>query len=151
MIRSKIIHAVWIVSALIAGLSKSESLPFDGLDDIRGPFEGTGIRGDAFYMLALGNAAGLLIRKTSLSPPETRNGRGTPARDSSNPITARITISPPPEPNSIAVNFLLRAPLTTASGSLPRLTADNTFLNGPVWHSVRLNFNAAAVHGRTEG
>ena len=62
MIRSKIIHIAWIVSALIAGLSKAESLPFDGLDDIRGPFEGTGIRGDAFYMLALGNAAGLPIR-----------------------------------------------------------------------------------------
>ncbi len=39
-----------------------ESLPFAGLDDLRGPYEGTGVSGEAFHVQPLGDAGGWPIR-----------------------------------------------------------------------------------------
>ena len=38
------------------------SLPFEGLDDLRGPYEGTGTFGEALYVLPLGKAGNWPIR-----------------------------------------------------------------------------------------
>ena len=46
----------------IALQSAGESLPFERLDDIRGPFEGTGIRGDALYVRELGRIGNLPLQ-----------------------------------------------------------------------------------------
>ena len=46
----------------IALQSAGESLPFERLDDIRGPFEGTGIRGDALYVRELGRVGKLPLQ-----------------------------------------------------------------------------------------
>ena len=46
-----LIVGLWVLSSV-----KGESLPFAGLDDLRGPYEGTGISGDAFHVQPLGHA-----------------------------------------------------------------------------------------------
>ena len=48
------IFALAFFSVLVALQSTGESLPFERLDDIRGPFEGTGVKGDALYIHELG-------------------------------------------------------------------------------------------------
>ena len=42
--------------------AEGESLPFAGLDDLRGPYEGTGAFGEALFVLPLGSAGGWPIR-----------------------------------------------------------------------------------------
>ncbi len=42
---------LWAVSSAEGG-----SLPFEGLDDLRGPYEGTGVSGEAFHVQPLGDA-----------------------------------------------------------------------------------------------
>ena len=44
----------------LSALSPAEgaSLPFAGLDDLRGPYEGTGVSGEAFHVQPLGDAGG---------------------------------------------------------------------------------------------
>ncbi len=55
-----IVYAFLLLS--IALQSAGESLPFERLDDIRGPFEGTGIRGDALYVRELGRVGKLPLQ-----------------------------------------------------------------------------------------
>ena len=51
------------VVALLASMpSAGASLPFEGLDDIRGPYEGVGAMGEVLYVCPLGNAGGWPIR-----------------------------------------------------------------------------------------
>ena len=42
--------------------SGGASLPFDGLDDLRGPYDGVGAMGEVLYVCPLGNAGGWPIR-----------------------------------------------------------------------------------------
>ena len=56
--------AIRLSAALLLALASAygESLPFERLDDLRGPYEGVGAAGDAFYIHRLGNAGALPIR-----------------------------------------------------------------------------------------
>ena len=56
---------IWpfVVALLLAAhFVHGESLPFERLDDLRGPYDGTGAAGDAFYMFPLGTAGAWPIR-----------------------------------------------------------------------------------------
>lgn len=46
--------AVFLAASLFAVRAESASLPFEGLDDLRGPFDGTDARGGAFHLIPLG-------------------------------------------------------------------------------------------------
>ena len=54
------VYACFLLSIVLQ--SAGESLPFERLDDIRGPFEGTGIRGDALYVRELGRVGKLPLQ-----------------------------------------------------------------------------------------
>ena len=44
-----------VASSLLApSVAQGESLPFAGLDDLRGPYEGTGMFGEALHVQPLG-------------------------------------------------------------------------------------------------
>ena len=53
------VATTWLLPFLTAA---GESLPFAGLDDLRGPYDGVGAAGDALYILPLGDAGGWPIR-----------------------------------------------------------------------------------------
>ena len=56
--RERLLRQIFGLLLLLWALPSAEggSLPFDGLDDLRGPYEGTGASGEAFHVQPLGDA-----------------------------------------------------------------------------------------------